>query len=140
MKNEKNYIGFLMIKIWQILKRSSRALRWAQTTYFWRVIYIPDRLQASKNTFSHTNMDIALGMINNYFLQLTFDENSWYAVNPEKCTDVIYGVYNLIFPNSMEKFYTYRDFDTKSWFVDFFTYLNLTHENTSQNNFSRLTV
>ena len=39
MKNEKNYMGFLITKIWQILKRSSRALSWAQTSYFWRVRY-----------------------------------------------------------------------------------------------------
>ena len=37
MKNEKNYVGFLITKIWQILKRFSRALSWAQTSYFWRV-------------------------------------------------------------------------------------------------------
>ena len=27
MKNEKNYMGFLITKIWQILKRFSRALK-----------------------------------------------------------------------------------------------------------------
>ena len=37
MKNEKNYMGFLIAKIWQILKRFSRALSWAQTSYFWKV-------------------------------------------------------------------------------------------------------
>ena len=37
MKNEKNYVGFLIHKIWQILKRFARALSWAQTSYFWRV-------------------------------------------------------------------------------------------------------
>ena len=37
MKNEKNYMGFVMIKIWQILKHFYRALSWAQTSYFWRV-------------------------------------------------------------------------------------------------------
>ena len=37
MKNEKNYVGFLIHKLWQILKYFSRALSWAQTSYFWRV-------------------------------------------------------------------------------------------------------
>ena len=37
MKNGKNYVGFLINKIWQILKRFSGALSWAQTSYFWRV-------------------------------------------------------------------------------------------------------
>ena len=37
MKNEKTTWVFLVTKIWQILKRSSRALSWAQTSYFWRV-------------------------------------------------------------------------------------------------------
>ena len=36
-KTEKNYMGFLVTKIWQILKRFSRALSWEQTSYFWRV-------------------------------------------------------------------------------------------------------
>ena len=36
-KNEKNYMGFLMHKIWQILKHLSRVLIWAQTSYFWGV-------------------------------------------------------------------------------------------------------
>ena len=40
MKNEKNYLGFLIIKIWHILKRFSRALSWAQTSYFKRVTYL----------------------------------------------------------------------------------------------------
>ena len=31
MKNEKNYMGLLMIKIWQILKRFSRTLSWASS-------------------------------------------------------------------------------------------------------------
>ena len=40
-KNENIYIymGFLMIKIWQICKHFSRALSWAQTSYFSRVKY-----------------------------------------------------------------------------------------------------
>ena len=38
MKNEKKYVDFLIHKIWQILKRFSMALRWAQTSDFWRVI------------------------------------------------------------------------------------------------------
>ena len=37
MKNEKNYMGFLIHNIWQILKRFSGALIWVQTSYFWRV-------------------------------------------------------------------------------------------------------
>ena len=37
MKNEKNYVGFIIHKTWQILKRFSRALICAQTSYFWRV-------------------------------------------------------------------------------------------------------
>ena len=37
MKNEKNYMGFLIHKIWHILKRFSRALSWAQTSYLWGV-------------------------------------------------------------------------------------------------------
>ena len=39
MKNEKNYVGFLIQEIWQILKRFSRPLSWAQTSSFWRVHY-----------------------------------------------------------------------------------------------------
>ena len=35
--HEIKIVGFLITKIWQILKRSSRALSWAQTSYFWRV-------------------------------------------------------------------------------------------------------
>ena len=31
MKNEKNYMGFLITKVWQILKCFSRAYRQAQT-------------------------------------------------------------------------------------------------------------
>ena len=34
---KKNYVGFLITKIWQIFKHFSRALSWAQTSYFWRV-------------------------------------------------------------------------------------------------------
>ena len=37
MKNEKNYMGFLISKVWQILKHFGGAFRWAQTSYFWRV-------------------------------------------------------------------------------------------------------
>ena len=37
MKNEKNFVCFLITKIWQILKLFFRALSWAQTSYFWRV-------------------------------------------------------------------------------------------------------
>ena len=37
MKNEKNYMAFLITKTWQILKHFPRALSWAQTSYFWRV-------------------------------------------------------------------------------------------------------
>ena len=33
MKNEKNYMGFLIHKIWQILKRISRALN-LKSVYF----------------------------------------------------------------------------------------------------------
>ena len=41
MQNKNNYIymRFLMIKMWQILKRFSRELSWAQTSYFWRVYW-----------------------------------------------------------------------------------------------------
>ena len=38
MKNEKNYVGFLITKIWQILKRFAGTFHWVQTSYFWRVI------------------------------------------------------------------------------------------------------
>ena len=38
-KQKKTTLVFLYIyKIWQILTRLSRALSWAQTSYFWRVI------------------------------------------------------------------------------------------------------
>ena len=37
MKNKKTTWVFLLHKIWQILKRFSRALSWAQISYFWRV-------------------------------------------------------------------------------------------------------
>ena len=32
-------MGFLITKIWQILKHFAGTLSWAQTSYFWRVIY-----------------------------------------------------------------------------------------------------
>ena len=31
MKNEKNYMGFRIPKVWQILKRFAGAFRWAHT-------------------------------------------------------------------------------------------------------------
>ena len=37
MKNEKNYMGFLIIKIWQILKRFGGTKTLAKTSYFWGV-------------------------------------------------------------------------------------------------------
>ena len=37
MKNEKNYMGFLIPKVWQILKPFAGAFHQAQTSYFWRV-------------------------------------------------------------------------------------------------------
>ena len=37
MKNEKNYMGFHIPKVWQILKRFAGAFHQAQTSYFWRV-------------------------------------------------------------------------------------------------------
>ena len=37
MKNEKNYMGFHIPKVWQILKHFVGAFHWAQTSYFWRV-------------------------------------------------------------------------------------------------------
>ena len=39
MKNEKNYRGFRIPKVWKILKRFAGAFRQAQTSYFWRVTY-----------------------------------------------------------------------------------------------------
>ena len=39
---EKNYMGFLIHKIWQILKHFSRQLSWAQTSFFWRVAWYVD--------------------------------------------------------------------------------------------------
>ena len=46
MKNEKNYLGFLLHKIWQILKHFSRALSWAQTFYFWAVLFnLPESMK-----------------------------------------------------------------------------------------------
>ena len=39
MKNEKNYIGFRIPKVWQILKNFEAAFSGAQTSYFRRVIY-----------------------------------------------------------------------------------------------------
>ena len=35
---KKNYVSLHIPKIWQILKHFSRALSWAQTSYFWAVI------------------------------------------------------------------------------------------------------
>ena len=53
MKNEKNYMGFHIPKVWQILKRFAGVFRWAQTSYFWREVgYYGmhyDRLGYSKN-------------------------------------------------------------------------------------------
>ena len=45
MKNEKNYMGFLITKIWQILKRFSRALSRAQTSYFGGVFNPVEKLK-----------------------------------------------------------------------------------------------
>ena len=42
MKNEKTYTSFLITKIWQILKRFSRPLSSAETSYFWSVVSILD--------------------------------------------------------------------------------------------------
>ena len=39
MKNEKNYIGFLIIKIQQILKRFGGTKTLAKTSYFWGVAH-----------------------------------------------------------------------------------------------------
>ena len=39
-KRKKNYMGFLIHKIWQMLKRFSKAFQsWVQTSFFWRVFY-----------------------------------------------------------------------------------------------------
>ena len=37
MKSEKNYLGFLIHKLYQILKSFAGTFWWAQTSYFWRV-------------------------------------------------------------------------------------------------------
>ena len=37
MKKEKNYMGFLIPKVWQILKCFAGAFHQAQTSYFWGV-------------------------------------------------------------------------------------------------------
>ena len=37
MKNEKNYVGFLISKVWQILKRFAGTFYQAQTLKFWGV-------------------------------------------------------------------------------------------------------
>ena len=37
MKNEKNYAGYFIIKIQQILKRFGRTKTLAKTSYFWGV-------------------------------------------------------------------------------------------------------
>ena len=37
MKNEKNYMGFLIIKILQILKRFGGTKNLTKTSYFWGV-------------------------------------------------------------------------------------------------------
>ena len=37
MKNYKNYMGFRIPKVWQILKHFAGVFRWVQTSYFWRV-------------------------------------------------------------------------------------------------------
>ena len=37
MKNEKNYMGFLIHKLQQILKRFAGTFCWAQNSYLWRV-------------------------------------------------------------------------------------------------------
>ena len=37
MKNEKNYMGFRIPKVWQILKHFTGAFHRAQTSYFWRL-------------------------------------------------------------------------------------------------------
>ena len=40
MKNEKNYMDFLMIKIWQIFNRFGRSFHQAKTSYYWKMQYI----------------------------------------------------------------------------------------------------
>ena len=37
MKNGKKYVGFLIHKLYQILKQFVGKILWAQTFYFWRV-------------------------------------------------------------------------------------------------------
>ena len=39
MKNEKNYVGFLMSKVWQILKHFDGTFHWAQTLKLWGVCF-----------------------------------------------------------------------------------------------------
>ena len=60
MKNEKNYMGFLVTKIWQILKHFSRAFCWAQTSYFWRVNSFGLFLKSSPTTTCQLFSDPAM--------------------------------------------------------------------------------
>ena len=58
MKNEKNYMGFRIPKVWQILKHFTGIFHWAQTLKLWGVIqeytYIETKMQRRciRNTIS----------------------------------------------------------------------------------------
>ena len=59
-KIKKNYMGFLITKIWQILKRFYRALSWAQTTYFWRVYYYTEEKEEEEEVVGRSCLVVAL--------------------------------------------------------------------------------
>ena len=75
-RTKKNYMGFLIHKIWQIFKRHSRAICWAQTSYFWGVTenhllltnLIVDLRVVSRPAGSLINNHSGLQLIKNYLI------------------------------------------------------------------------
>ena len=61
MKNEKYYAGFLIIKIWQILKRFGGTKTLAKTSYFWRVKYYQNIICFNSKRLNYFYLKITTG-------------------------------------------------------------------------------
>ena len=74
-------MGFLIHKIWQILKRFSRAESWAQTSYFWRVyLLLPDNsptqlLLGCRLTWIHNRSKVDRFRANHLFEKIPSSSN-----------------------------------------------------------------
>ena len=79
MKNEKNYVGFLIPKVWQILKHFVGAFHQAQTSYFWRVISYVKSFDFSINFFSYQHHDHNHNYDNiDYYCYFNNDDHNYY--------------------------------------------------------------